>query len=118
MAVNEAVLKGGNPTFVDFTPGSDIPAGEVIANLGAGGAGLGGVTIPHQPLLNGIPGAVAIGGGVYEASFDAAIAFGVIVYWNDAGNLITATATANRQAGYVVKATAGAGKGWFYHQAA
>jgi Uncharacterized conserved protein (DUF2190) len=118
MAQNEAVLKSGRPLTIDYTPGADAGSGEVIPNLGATGVGAGGIVIAHGPLLNGIPGAVAIGGGIYEASFDAAIAFGVIVYWNDGTNQITATSAGNRQAGYVVKATSGAAKGWFYHQPA
>lgn len=114
MAANEAVFMHGNPTFMDYTPGSDIPAGEIFDAFGADLAG--GIAIPHLPLTSGVKGAVAIGGGIYKSLADAAIALGVLVFWDDTANRITATATANRQAGYCVQASTGAGgEIWFQH---
>lgn len=102
---------------VDYTPGADVPAGEVISLLGAVGAG--GVVIPHLPLTSGKAGAVAVAGGVYEVTGDAAIALGALVYWDDVANRVTAVSTNNRQFGYAVQASTGAGaKLLAYHEPA
>jgi hypothetical protein len=108
MAANEAIYRSGDPVFVDYTPGADVPAGEVIATV-VGATAAGGVLIPHLNLSNGVLGSVSVSGGVYEVAGDAAIALGALVYWNDTNNQVTATSTGNRQFGYLVSACTGAG---------
>src|SRR5262245_11575600 len=104
----EAQFYQGAPTAqVDYTAGSAIAGGEVVGLFGATGAG--GVGIAHLPIAAGAVGALATGGGVYRVAGDAAIANGALVYWNDATNQVTATATGNRQFGYLVSACTGAG---------
>ena len=106
MAAFEAVFVSGDPRFVDYTPGADVPAGEVIPLLGAAAAG--GVGIPHLDMKSGVLGAVAIADGVYSVPGDAAIALGTLVYWNDTSNQAKATSTGNRQLGYAITACTGA----------
>ena len=104
----DAVFRQGAPdSYVNYTPGSAVAAGEVLPFFGAAAAG--GVAIAHLPIPAATPGAVAVGGGVYEVAGDAAIALGAVVYWNDATNQVTATSTGNKQFGYLVSACSGAG---------
>jgi predicted RecA/RadA family phage recombinase len=97
--------QGAVDSHVDYTPGSAVAAGEVVGLFGATGAG--GVGIAHLPIAAGVMGSLAVGGGVYRVQGDAAIANGTLVYWNDATNRATATATGNRQLGYAVSACTG-----------
>ena len=55
----QAAFFHGEPQMIDYTPSADIAAGEVkvIGNVPA---------IAHIPIANGVPGAVAIGGGIYN----------------------------------------------------
>lgn len=118
MAANEAIPRTGDPIFVPYTPGADLPAGEVVGTV-LGATAAGGVLIPHEFIPNGVAGNVAIHGGVYEVAGDAAIAVGTLVYWNDSANQCTATSTGNRQFGYAVTACSGAAaKFKVFHQAA
>lgn len=113
----EATFRHGDPVAVDYTPGTAIAAGQVVALFGA--ALTGGVAIAHLDIAANTLGAVAVGGGVYEVTADAAIANGALVFWDDTANRVTATATGNRQFGYLVSASTGVGAlCWAFHQAA
>lgn len=98
----EATLVHGSPLMVDHTPAGAIAAGEVVVLTNT-------VRIAHLPIAAGELGALAARGGVYEvpkaAGGSTAIADGVDVYWNDAANVITATASTHKKIGVTVGAS-------------
>jgi predicted RecA/RadA family phage recombinase len=103
MAANEAVFHYGDYVeMVPYTPGADVPAGEVVL--------LGDIVgICHVAIPSGELGSLAVQGGVYTCTGDAAIAVGKKVYWDNVNNKVTETATANKVFGYTVVACSGNG---------
>lgn len=94
----DSVYKYGAPRMVDYTPsGADIALGQVKL--------VGDIPmIAHRPISDGVQGALAAGGGIYEVLGDAAIAVGKKVYWNDSANKVTETSSGNKAIGYTVTA--------------
>jgi predicted RecA/RadA family phage recombinase len=95
----------GSPLMVEYTPGADHDAGDVIV--------VGNVTrIAHRDLKDGILGALAAGGGEYrvpkEAGGGTAIADGKLVYWDDTNNRVTETASTHKVFGVTTSAAADA----------
>lgn len=104
MAANEAIFYHGDPLFVDYTPGADVPGGQINV--------VGDLALPaHRDIKNGEKGALACGGGVYKILANAAIAEGLKVYWDNTAKRVTVTATSNKVFGYVVPGGASTGAG-------
>lgn len=82
-----AIFSHGKPGMIDHTPSGAVTAGTVIVANGA-------TYIAHEPLAANALGAVADGGGVYEATCASAVEAdqGDIAYWN-ASTGITRTST-------------------------
>ena len=93
----EATLRHGDPVMVDYTPGADVTAGDVVL--------LGNLTgwtngIAHRDIANGVQGELAAGGGVYEVINLNNAADGDKVYWD--GSKVTTTSTNMSTFGFVV----------------
>lgn len=75
MTAPVASFKHGNPIMLDYTPGSDVAAGDVIVT---------GDTprVAHADIANGALGSLAAEGGVYEMTGDGSIAADKVVYWD------------------------------------
>lgn len=88
----------GKANMVDYTPGADIAAGQVVVQ--------GNVPmVAHRNIANGVKGALANKGGVYEVACAAAIAVGKAVWWDDTNNRVTETATSNTHFGHSIAAS-------------
>lgn len=98
----EATLIHGSQVMIDYTPGSDVAAGEVLT-FGEH------VVIPTRAIASGVQGAVAAPSGtaVYDftkvAADSLSFAVGALVYWNATDNKVSATVT-DKGAGICVKA--------------
>lgn len=98
-----AILKHGDPIFAHYTPTANVGAGGVVV-FGTAGLTCG---IAHQPLTNGVLGAVAIGGGVYEVvNLNNAANFAK-VYWDASAQKITTVSTGNPLFGFIVSGGGG-----------
>lgn len=86
--------------YIDYTPGSAVASGDVVVQ-----GDLVGVAL--RPLATGEPGALAVD-GVFDFNKNTGVAFtvGTVLYWDDTNNVVTATATGNKQIGKVVRAAA------------
>jgi predicted RecA/RadA family phage recombinase len=84
----------GSPLMMDYTPGSAVAAGDVVV--------IGEIPcIAHTAIAANEVGAVAVGGGVYRVTTDGTTdTAGDKIYWNDAANKVTTTATGNKVFGY------------------
>lgn len=95
--MTEATFRHGDPVMVDYTPGADVAAGDVVL--------LGNLTgwtngIAHRAIENGVQGALSAGGGVYEVINLNNAADGDKVYWD--GDKVTTTSTNMSTFGFVV----------------
>jgi predicted RecA/RadA family phage recombinase len=88
--------------WIDYTPGADVAAGDVVVQ-----GDLVGVAV--RPLAANQLGALAVA-GVFDFAKGAGVAYtvGQILYWDDTNNVVTTTATGNKQIGKVVRAAASA----------
>ena len=86
--------------YIDHTPAGALATGDVVVQ----GELVGVVT---RPLAAGEAGALAVD-GVFDFAKSAGVAYtvGQILYWDDTNNVVTVTATGNKQIGKVVKAAA------------
>src|SRR4051794_1060966 len=75
----QARFVSGTPHMVTLTPASDVTAGDVwvVGDL---------VLIAHVDIPANTVGAMAIGGGVYEADCSEDISFGAALMWDDSLN--------------------------------
>ncbi len=103
----EITFRSGDPVMVDYTPaagniaeGQGVVIGTVAANTAGQGAILG---IAHRPITNSTLGALAVGGGIYEATNLNNAAVGAKVYWDDTNNKVTTVSTNNAVFGWIVK---------------
>jgi predicted RecA/RadA family phage recombinase len=86
--------------YIDHTPGGALASGDVVVQ-----GDLVGVVL--RPLAAGEVGALAVD-GVFDFAKNTGVAYtvGTILYWDDTNNVVTATATGNKQIGKVVRAAA------------
>jgi predicted RecA/RadA family phage recombinase len=93
-------VQGGDA--IDYTPAGAIAAGDVVVQ-----GDLVGVT--KRPLAANEAGSLAVG-GVFDFTKNTGVAYtvGTILYWDDTNNVVTTTASGNKQIGKVVRAAASA----------
>ena len=86
--------------YIDHTPGSALAYGDVVVQVD-----LVGVVL--RPLAAGELGALAVD-GIFDFTKNTGFAYtvGTILYWDDTNNVVTTTATGNKQIGKVVRAAA------------
>lgn len=99
----DATFRHGDPVMTDYTPNADVPAGSVIVLAATGLT----CVVTHVPLTNGVLGAVASGGGVYELINLNNAVLGAKVYWDAAAKKATTVVGTNSLFGYVVSRGAG-----------
>lgn len=85
---------------IDYTPGSAVATGDVVVQGDL-------VGVVKRPLAANEAGAIEVE-GVFDFSKATNVAYtvGTILYWDDTNNLVTTTATGNKQIGKVVRAAA------------
>lgn len=91
----QVTFKGGTPNMVPHMPSGAIANGDVVVRG----------TVPmiaHSDMENGRQGALSDGGGLYEMDCNASIGDGVALWWDDANNRVTTTATSNGHIGQSV----------------
>jgi predicted RecA/RadA family phage recombinase len=97
MATPTVVFVHGDPLMVDYTPGADVAAGDVVITAAT-------PRIAHHDIPSGTKGALAQGGGVYlcpkASGVGTAIPDNTLVYWDPTPKQITATAGALKRFGY------------------
>jgi len=89
---------------IDYTPGADVAAGDVIVQgelVGVAKLDIKANTLGALAVAGVFDFAKATGGGT-------AITAGASVYWDDTNNVATTTATGNKLIGKCVKAAADA----------
>lgn len=84
--------------YIDHTPVGALASGDVVVQ-----GDLVGVTL--RPIAAGELGSLAVD-GVFDFTKNTGVAYtvGTILYWDDTNNVVTATATGNKQIGKVVRA--------------
>lgn len=99
-------LRHGDPVMIDYTPSS----GNVSAGAGVLLGNTTGLTmgIAHRDIENNKKGALAAGGGVYEAQVASNYAAGTKVYKPSGNAILTTTSTNNALFGFTVEAAAAA----------
>ena len=100
----EATFRHGDPVMVDYTPGADVEAGDVVLVGNLTGFTCG---IVHTDGENGVKHSLAAGGGVYEVINLDNAANGSKVYWDNAAKKVTTTSTNNATFGFIVSRGAG-----------
>jgi len=100
MAVQAQYVHEGD--YIDYTPGSAIAAGDVVVQGDLVGVAKGDIAA-------GKLGAIAMT-GVFDFAKNTGVAYsvGTILYWDDTNNVVTTTASGNKQLGKVVRAAASA----------
>jgi len=98
MAINVKNSAPGN--VVDYTPSSDVPAGEVVVQ----GDLLG---IALSPLQADRPGALLVWGLVEAPKASGNISAGTVLYWDATNKRVTTTATGNKRAGLAAESSSG-----------
>ena len=85
---------------IDYTPGADVAAGDVIVQGDL-------IGVARLDIKTGVLGALAVT-GVFDFAKATNVAYtaGQILYWDDANNIVTTTATLNKQIGKSVRAAA------------
>lgn len=99
-------FRHGDPVMIDYTPGAgNVAAGDGVLLGNTTGLTMG---VAHKDIENSTLGALAAGGGVYDAMVADNYAAGTLVY-KPAGNaILTTTSTNNAQFGFTVEASAAA----------
>lgn len=97
----EAVFKKGEAVqFIDYTPGADVDAGDVVLLGNTTGITCG---IAHLNIANAALGSLAVGNGIYEVvNLDNAANY-TKVYWDNSAKKVTTTSTNNATFGFVVE---------------
>lgn len=85
---------------IDYTPGVAIAAGDVVVQGDL-------VGVAKRPIAANELGAIEVA-GIFEFAKSTGVAYtvGQILYWDDTNNVVTATATGNKQIGKVIRAAA------------
>jgi predicted RecA/RadA family phage recombinase len=86
--------------YIDHTPGGALASGDVVVQ-----GDLVGVLL--RPLAAGELGALVVD-GVFDFAKNTGVAYtvGTILYWDDTNNVVTTTASGNKQIGKVTRAAA------------
>ena len=100
----QATFNYGDPVMLKHTPAGAVSAGDVVV---VGDRAL----IAHRAIAADTLGSLAGGGGVYTVTADAAIAEGKKVYWDNAANKVTETASGNAKFGFVVPGSSSSADG-------
>ncbi len=107
-----ANFRHGDPIMVDYTNAStNIAGGDMVlqGSVTANTAGTGAfLTICHDPIANGVTGALAVGGGVYDCMVASNYAAYSKVYKPAGNSILTTTSTNNALFGYTVQTSAAA----------
>lgn len=98
----QATFLHGHYETADYTPGSNVSAGDVIVTADT-------PRVAHLDIASGVLGALATRGGVYRMTADGEIAADKKVYWDDTANKVTLTSTDNKVFGVTVSAAAADG---------
>lgn len=101
----QAKFERGCPLMLPYTPGADIAAGEVVT---VGDT----LCIAHSAIASGVPGSVAVFGGVYTFTSGAALSAGAKCYWDNTAKKVAATAgsgSVNKLLGRVAPGDSAAG---------
>ena len=87
---------------IDHTPGANVAAGDVVVQGDL-------VGVAKKDIVANALGALAVT-GVFDFAKSGGVAYtvGQILYWDDTNNVVTTTATGNKQIGKVVRAAASA----------
>ncbi len=87
---------------IEYTPAADVAAGDVVVQGDL-------VGVAKLDIRAGQLGALAVE-GVFDFPKNTGVAYtvGQILYWDDTNNVVTTTATGNKQLGKVVRAAAAA----------
>jgi predicted RecA/RadA family phage recombinase len=85
---------------IDYTPGAAVAAGDVVLQGDL-------IGVAKRPIAANELGALDVE-GVFDFAKATNVAYtvGTILYWDDTNNLVTTTATGNKQIGKVVRAAA------------
>ena len=85
---------------IDYTPGADVAAGDVIVQGDL-------VGVARGPIKSGQLGVLAVE-GVFDFTKNTGVAYtaGQLLYWDDTNNVVTDTATGNKQIGKAIRAAA------------
>lgn len=107
MTVPAARLAWGDCVAIDYTPGSDVTAGDVVVQGDL-------VGVAAHDIADSVLGSLQVvgPGGVWifdkTAGTSTAMTVGQVVYWDDSGDVATTTASTNAVLGKVVLAAADA----------
>lgn len=98
MTYGTAIFRRGRPIMADYTPADgNVNAGDIVA-LGDGLTG-----IAHVDLENNRPGALAVGGGIYDMIVEDNFAAGTPVFFDDGDIVDTGDGGNNRSFGFMVQ---------------
>lgn len=102
----EAIMRSGTPVMIDYTPAAgNIAAGEVVLIGNTVGLTCG---IAHVDIVNGVLGALAAGGAIYDVvTLENSVA-GTKVWWNTSINKVSTTSTNNMLFGFLVESASAA----------
>jgi len=88
----QVTYRHGEPRMIDYTPGANVTAGDVVLLGNTTGLTCG---VVHTDTESGILGAIAAGGGIYDATNLNNAANYAKVWWDDTNNKVTTTSTNN-----------------------
>jgi predicted RecA/RadA family phage recombinase len=102
MAFQAQFVRGDNVLVRNYTPVADVNAGDVVV-IGDE------VLIATQDIPANTLGGLNVSGGTYLVTGDAAIADGVILFWDNTAKKVTANAAAgvNKYFGHAIEACTG-----------
>lgn len=100
----QVTFRHGEPAMVDYTPGANVAAGEVVILGNTAGLTCG---VVHVDIANAVQGAVAAGGGVYDCVNLNNAANYAKVYWDNANDKVTTVSTNNALFGFIVASGGG-----------
>lgn len=95
----DATFRHGDPVMVDYTPGADVDAGDVVLLGNTAGLATG---VAHLDIANAALGELAVGGGVYECINLNNAADYAKVYWDSSTSKVTTTSTNMALFGFIV----------------
>jgi predicted RecA/RadA family phage recombinase len=100
----QVTYRHGEPVMVDYTPGANVASGDVVVLGNTAGLTCG---VVHVDIANGVQGAIAAGGGVYDCINLNNAANYAKVWWDNATDKVTTTSTNNALFGFIVDAGGG-----------